>query len=154
MVVKTIGNKPNRFHERCLRTIYNDKQSSFNELLEKDGSVSIHERNLQVLATEMYKISNGLSTPLMKDIFPINRNPYNLRQNSQFSRPRINTVYHGTESISNLGPKIWDLVPSNLKEISELGKFKKAIKQWKSEDCPCRLYKIFVQNVGFVEKIT
>ena len=67
----------------------------------------------------------------MKDIFPINRNPYNLRQNSQFSRPRINTVYHGTESISNLGPKIWDLVPSNLKEISELDKFKKAIKQWK-----------------------
>ena len=105
------------------RTMYNDKQSSFNELLEKDGSVSIHERNLQVLATEMHKISNGLSTPLMKDIFPINRNPYNLRQNSQFSRPRINTVYHGTESISNLGPKIWDLVPSNQKEISELDKF-------------------------------
>ena len=123
--------KINRLHERCLRTIYNDKQSSFNELLEKDGSASIHERNLQVLATEMYKISNGLSTPLMKDIFSINRNPYNLRQNSQFSRPRINTVYHGTESISNLGPKIWDLVPSNLKEISELDKFKKAIKQWK-----------------------
>ena len=45
------------------------------------------------------------------------------QQNSQFSRPRVNTVYHGTESISNLGPKIWDLVPSNLKEISELDKF-------------------------------
>ena len=95
--------KINRLHERCLRTIYNDKQSSFNELLEKDGSVSIHERNLQVLAAEMYKISNGLSARLMKDIFPIDRNPDNLRQNSQFSRPRINTVYHGTESVSNLG---------------------------------------------------
>ena len=59
----------------------------------------------------------------MKDIFPINRNLFNLRQNSQFSRPAINTVYHGTESISNLGPKIWDLVPRNLKEISELDKF-------------------------------
>ena len=80
----------------------------------------------------MYKISNGLSTPLMKDIFPIKENPYNLRQNSQFSTPRINTSWnHGTESISNLGPKIWDLVPRNLKEISELDKFKKAIKQWK-----------------------
>ena len=117
---------------------YNDKQSSFNELLEKDGSVSIHEQNLQFLATEMYKISNGLPTPLMKDIFPVNGNPYNLRQNSQFSRPRINTVYHGTESISNLGPKIWDLVPCNLKEINELDELKKAIKQWKPEDCPCR----------------
>ena len=121
--------KINRLHERCLRTICNDKQSSFNELLEKDGSASIHELNLQVLATEMNKISNGLSTPLMKDIFPLNRNPYNLRQNPQFSRPRINTVYNGTESISNLRPKIWDLVPSNLKEINELDKSKKAIKQ-------------------------
>ena len=108
---------------------YNHKQSSFNELLQKDGSVLIHERNLQVLATEMYKISSGLSTPLMKDIFSINRNSYNLGQISQFSRPRINTMYHGTESISNLGPKIWDLVPSNLKEIIDLDKFKKDIKQ-------------------------
>ena len=140
--------KVNWLHEKCLRT----KQSSFNELLEKDRSVSIHERNLQVLATEMYKISNSLSTPLMKDIFPINRNPYNLRQNSQFSRPRINTVYHGTESILNLGPKIWDLVPSNLKEISDLYKLKKAIKQWKPEDC--RLCKVFVSNIRFLEEIT
>ena len=61
--------KINRLHERCLRTICNDKQSSFDELLEKDGSVSIHERNFQVLLTEMYKISNDLSTPLMKDVF-------------------------------------------------------------------------------------
>ena len=67
----------------------------------------------------MYKTRNGLSTPLMIDIFPININPYNLGQNTQFSRPRINTVYHGTESISNLALKIWNLVPSNLKEISE-----------------------------------
>ena len=103
--------------------MYDDKQSSFNELLEKDGSVSIHERNLQVLATEMYKISNCLSTPLMKDIFPVNRNPNNLKQNSQFSRPWINTVYHGIESISNLGQKTWDLIPGILKKVSELDKF-------------------------------
>ena len=68
------------------KTIYHDKQSSFNELLENDGSVSIHERNLQVLPTEMCKISNGLSTPLIKDIFPINKNRYNRRQNSQIFR--------------------------------------------------------------------
>ena len=90
----------------------------------------------------------------MKDIFPIKRNLYNLIHNAQFSRPRINSVFHGTESISNLGPKIWDLVSSNLKEISDLDKFKKTIKQWKIEDCPCRLCKVFVQKVCFLEKIT
>ena len=51
--IRENNRKINRLHERCLRTIYNGKQPSFNELLEKDGSVSIHERNLQVLATEM-----------------------------------------------------------------------------------------------------
>ena len=64
-----------RLQERCLRIICNDKQSSFNELLEKDDSVLVHERNLHVLATEMHKISNGLVTPLMKGIFSIGRDP-------------------------------------------------------------------------------
>ena len=41
--------------------IYCDKQSSFKELLEKDGSFSIHERNIQILATEMYKVSKCMS---------------------------------------------------------------------------------------------
>ena len=102
----------------------------------------------------MYKFSDGLSTPLIKDIFLINRNPYNLKEISQYFRPRINTMYHGTESISNLGSKIWDLVPRNLKDISDLDRFKKAIKQWKLEDCSCKLCKVFMQNVGFLEKIT
>ena len=71
--------KIKRLYKMCLRTIYNDKQSSLNELLEKDGSVSIHERNLRVLASEMYKISNDLSMLLMKDTFPMTRNPYILK---------------------------------------------------------------------------
>ena len=66
--------KINRLLERCIKTIYNEKQSPFNELLEKDGSASIHERNLQGLATETYKLTNGLLTSLMKDIFLIKRN--------------------------------------------------------------------------------
>ena len=101
--------KIKRLHERSLWTIYNDKQSSFNELLEKDDSVSIYEQNLEVVGTEMYKIINSLSTPLMKNIFTWNRSDYILRQKSQFSGSWINTMYYGTESILNLGPKngIW-----------------------------------------------
>ena len=59
--------KINRLHERCLRIIYSDKQSSFETLLEKDGSVSVH--NLQILATEMYKIKNDLSPLIATELF-------------------------------------------------------------------------------------
>ena len=52
--------KINRLQERCLRIIYYNKQSSFETLLVKDGSVSVHIRDLQILATEMYKIKNNI----------------------------------------------------------------------------------------------
>ena len=57
------NNKINRLHERCLRIIYNDKRSSFNALLKKDGSVSIQERNIKILATEMFTVSKNLEPP-------------------------------------------------------------------------------------------
>ena len=56
------NSKINRLHERCLRIINFDKQISFETLLEKDGSVAIHNQNLQILAAEMFKIKNDLSS--------------------------------------------------------------------------------------------
>ena len=47
---RTYNNKTNRLHEKSLRLIYNDKGSSFEDLLEKDNSVFIHHNNLQAQA--------------------------------------------------------------------------------------------------------
>ena len=49
---RLIDSKINRLHERCLRIVYSDDQSTFGELLEKDNTVSMHRCNLQFLATE------------------------------------------------------------------------------------------------------
>ena len=51
---RSYNNRINRLHDRVLRMVYNDKRSSFEELLRKDGSVSIHVRNIQVLMIELY----------------------------------------------------------------------------------------------------
>ena len=56
---RTLNNKMNRIHERCLRTAYNDKFSNFQNLLDQDRSVSVHTHNLQTLAIEMYEVSKG-----------------------------------------------------------------------------------------------
>ena len=53
---RTYKNKINRLHERCLRLIYNDKRSFFEDLLEKDNSVSVHHKNLQALTIKMFKV--------------------------------------------------------------------------------------------------
>ena len=68
---RTLNNKINRLHERCLRIIYSDKISTFKELLEKDNSASIHYRNIQALAIEMYKVANGVSPEIMNEIFQL-----------------------------------------------------------------------------------
>ena len=59
--------------------------------------------------------------PLMSNIFKLRvENPYNLRQVPEFSRPMVKRVCRGTESISYLEPKIWDILPEILKNIENL----------------------------------
>ena len=74
----------------------------------KDNSVSIHQRNLQVLATEMFKTHRGLSPEILRETFMSKTGSYNLRKNNSFEKRKVHSVYHGTESLSFLGPKIWD----------------------------------------------
>ena len=55
---RKLNNKIKRTHEKCLRIVYNDNTPSYEELLEIDNSISGHHRNMQILATELYKIVN------------------------------------------------------------------------------------------------
>ena len=80
---KRLGKKINALHE-VLRISYGDKSSSFNELLKNDNSVSIHHKNLQALATEMYKVSNTSPTILRDFLFASRATPYNLQNPVSF----------------------------------------------------------------------
>ena len=73
------SNKIKYLHERCLRLIYSDKKSSYENLLENDNSVSIHHKNIQALATEMFKVKHKLCPDITSDIFKERtNNQYNL----------------------------------------------------------------------------
>ena len=120
-LICNLNNEINRLHERCLRVIYNDKTSSFEQLPENDNSVSIHHRNIQTLAIEMHQVTNGLSPQIMNEIFQIREESrYNLRYTSQFTIPPIHSVYNGRESASYMDPKIWELIPPAFKQINSL----------------------------------
>ena len=103
---RLINNKINMLNERCLRIVYSDNQSTFEELLEKD-TVSVHQRNLQFLATELYKVLNGLSPDLMKDVFPLNDDSgYSTGNKRTFKSRNVKTVGYGTDSLAYLAPKL------------------------------------------------
>ena len=146
---RTLNNRINRLHEKALRMVYNESNLSFEELLNIDNSFTIHHRNLQKLAIEMFKVKHNLSPIFMKSVFPESTNPYNIRNAAEFKTSNIRTVYNGTETISFRGPKTWSLLPKEIKNSTSLSEFKNKIKHWKPEGCMCRLCKVYIYNVGF-----
>ena len=144
-------NRVNKIHEKALRLVYDDSPYlSFDELLIKDKSVSIHQRNLQLLATEIFKVKNRVFTGSTENIFHFVNKPYDLRNNRIPFRKRNWRVFYGTENLSSLATRIWELIPQSFRDETELSQFKTKIKTWTTSQCPCRLCKKYIGHVGFI----
>ena len=82
-----LSNNPiNKLQERTLRVVYNDYDSSFNTLLEMANENTIHIKNIHILMTEIYKFLNGLSLPIMNEIFKKQRLPILLNKTKFFNK--------------------------------------------------------------------
>ena len=132
----TNNNKINHLLERCIHLIYNNSKSSFENLLEKGGSVSIHHRNLRTVAVELFIIFKGLSPVIFAE--------------GNFAVRCAKTVKNGLESLSYIDPKLWDSIPSHMKERDSFNKAQQVIKTWKPDLCSCRLCKTYLENTGYL----
>ena len=74
-----------------------------------------------------------------------------MRNYSYFAMPRAKTVNHALESLSYIGPKLWNSIPSHMKETDSINEFKYVIKTWKPDFCSCRLCKVYLQNIGYLQ---
>ena len=115
-----VNNKINHLHEWALRIIYKDNSSSFENLLEKDGSCSIHHRNIQSLAIELFKIKTNVSNDIIYDIFNTREIKYNLRSQTDFSGHCVNTIKFGINSLKFFATKVWEIVPFEIKILITL----------------------------------
>ena len=93
---------------------------------------------------------NGIAPMIMNEVFQL-KDDIKYSSRFPFKTRNVNTVHHGTETLTFLGPKIWEIVPNELKAISTLREFKIKIKLWKPNKCSCRLCKVYVAGVGFVD---
>ena len=93
-----INTQINKLHKSALRLVYNDKSSSFRELLERDNSVNIHERNTQALLTEIFKVKSRAAPEIMTGIFQFKDHSYDLRKNNCLERRIIKSCKYGSES--------------------------------------------------------
>ena len=99
---------------------------------------------MQVVATEMYKVTKGLSTKVFTNTStPRNQPNYHLGHITCFKMSQVNSVYNGTESILFLGPKIWELNPEEVKQKESLNSFKDETKKWSQQIAHVHYAKIF-----------
>ena len=89
-----------------------------------------------------------MAPEIVTEIFPLRpQGQYNLRLWYDFTLPIVRTVNYGIKSIRYLGPKIWESIPANIKEVE---RFKSGIKKWKPESCSCRLCKTYLQQIVYM----
>ena len=93
-----------------------------------------------------------MSPQVLNEVFPLKESSIYC-SNFPFKTRNVRSVTYGTETLGYLGPKIWSLLPEEIKKVSSLGEFKTKIKSWKAAGCPCRLCKLYVGGVGFINAI-
>ena len=76
---------------------------------------------------------------------------YSPRKFQEFETERKRTAYFDLETLSYRSPQSCSLMPEHVRQINSLDQYKRSVRQWVSNTCPCRLCKVFLQNVEFLQ---
>ena len=115
---------------------------------------SIHTRNFNTLAPQMFKVKNGMSPPLLEESFQIAKPNYNLRNKGEFKSHNVKIGLFWYNFLAFIYPKIWDKLPIYWKSLNSLDEFKQNVKNWVQQlDCLCRLCVIYMTLVSFSKSI-
>ena len=123
---------------KVLKIVFNSNES-FDDLLLHSNEVSIHQKQLRQLTTEIYKSLTDLSLEFIKPFFTVKELPYDLRNEHILNQPSAQTTYYGTNSILFRACQVWDNLPLSIKQSQPILEFKTNIKTLRNIDC---LYKI------------
>ena len=113
--------------------------------------MSIHHRNVQILASGILRVYTGSPTDFLNEVFSLKPpTNYNLRNLPEFTVRPVKTVHYGLNPLTYLGPIIWELLPNNLKILESVAVFEFKIKGFIPENCPCRTCKPYNYQVAFI----
>ena len=131
--------------------IQNDKPSSYEELLEKDGSISVQHRNIQSLrkAIKVLQVKHIQSREIVCDIFTQVTQEQNLRKNLICRIPSLKTVPFFLKAFPIKPPKLGKSFWKKINEFISLNSFKKETRNWVPQDCLSRLLKQYISGAGF-----
>ena len=117
-------------NERALRTVFQDKSSSYETLLNQASKTTLYNRRMQDIAILIYNALHNQSPQYIKELFKLRISNYNLRGTDMLILPRFNTVTYGKNSLRYMGPKIWNSLPDDIKAANNIVTFTKSIRKF------------------------
>ena len=108
--------KADEIHERALRIVYKDTYADYEASLKRGSAMSVHQRNLQYLITEIYKTKNRLNPSFMRELFKPRDLQYDLRNKNTADIPEVSTTSYGIETWQCISQKLWLMLPPSVRE--------------------------------------
>ena len=136
---KTLYSKIKKIHHKTLNVVH-ESNDTYNNLLLQSNAVSVHERHLSFLMTEIYKSISQLNPEFMwfnSSSFTHKYMPYSLGKGFTLGLPKAHSFYYGTRADHFRGSLIWIYLPAVVKSSNSLFKFKNKIKNIGDTDCRC-----------------
>ena len=134
---KSNTSKLEKIQARALRFIYEDYESTYDELLEKAKVPSLKVRRMRTMAIECFKILNKLSPSCLHDLVVFKDCKYNFRYSNIVDIPRVRTSTYGKNSFKYAAAVLWNDLPDDFRKISNFNQFKNILKSWNGNVCKC-----------------
>ena len=130
--------KIEKIQYKALKIDYNSNKS-YEELLLRNNEVSLHQKHLRTLASEVFKSFADTNQDFMKSYFPIKDIPYCLRNGIFLKIPSVRSSHYGTNSILFRACLVWNKLPLSVKQSQSLIEFKSKIKVLQKINCSCKI---------------
>ena len=136
---KSNSSKLEKLNERALRIVFNDYNSTYENILREAKALSLSMLRLKYMIIEVYKCIYKLNPEYMNDMFLLKESGYDLRDTSIAYQPKFKSITFGYRSFTYYGSKLWNSMPLYLKQIKEFHVFKRELHDWLYIDQPKHL---------------
>ena len=75
----------------------------------------------------------------MSELFNLRSINYDFHSQTDFELGPIYTAAYGLRSLKYFAPKIWNIMPIDIRNSGSLPEFTTTIKSWKPVICPCNV---------------
>ena len=146
----TLNSMVNTVHERAFKVILGDNLNGFGYLSQNNKDICSQHKNNESVMIEILKVRYEFPHLIMDSMFETGNKYFNFRNFQEFLTERKRTVHYSLETLSYWSPQLWSLLPENITKVEALEIFKRKVKNWVCDDCPCRSCKPYLQNIGFL----